>query len=448
MIIMRKSIISSIVLSLALILGSCDSFLDIKPVGKVIPTTAEEFRALIAEAYVTVPDDRGLASFRSDEVMMDASMNANDLESYKDIWLWNDYAASENTATFKWRQFYHVLFIANYVIESESMMENGTTEEIKQMVGEAYMLRAYMHFLLVNLHAPAYTKCDPETTKAVPLKLDSDTENTLSRNTVAEIYTSIISDLDSAEEYLNVDAWDLGYNYRFTTLSVDALRSRVYLYMGEWEKAYNASVAVLEEKNELTDMSQMLPSEYNSVESIVALEEIMTAQYARAVYVSTSLFNMYERGDLRRSKYYKQITASKIELRKGGSNQYSCTLRVGEMYLNAAESALMGGTENAISEARNYLLALQKTRFNASAYAEKESAVMAMNENDLLQEIYNERARELAFEGHRWFDLRRTTQPRLERKFKNETYVLEEGDERYTIRIPAEAIEANPNLAN
>ena len=172
-------------LAAALTLTGCDSFLDVQPVGKVIPTTVAEFRSLITEAYVTVPDDRGLASFRSDEVLMDATMSPNDLGSYLDIWRWNDDAPDPNTATFRWRQFYHVLFIANYVIESESKMTEGTTADIRQLVGEAYMLRAYMHFILANLHAPAYTACDPATTKAVPLKLDSDVENVLPRNTLS-----------------------------------------------------------------------------------------------------------------------------------------------------------------------------------------------------------------------------------------------------------------------
>ncbi len=445
---MNKINISVLLLSISLLFGSCDSFLDIQPVGKVIPTTADEFRSLITEAYATIPDDRGLASFRSDEIIMDASMPATDLNSYKDIWIWNDYAASENTATFKWRQFYHVLFIANYVIESEQMIENGSIEEIRQMVGEAYMLRAYMHFVLVNLHAPAYTHCDPTTTKAVPLKLDSDTEKTLSRNTVDEVYASIVSDLDSAEKYLNVDEWETGLNYRFTTLSVDALRSRVYLYMGEWEKSLLASKAVLAKKSSLADVTSILPNDYQSIESIVSLEEVMSAQYARASKVSTTLFKMYGSGDQRRTKFYKQVTASNIQLIKGGSNQYSCTLRVGEMYLNAAEAALNGGSKNPIEDARTYILVLQKARFTTSGYAKKETAVNAMTKDELLQEIYDERARELAFEGHRWFDLRRTTRPRIVKTFNGEEFVLEQDDERYTIRIPAEAIEANPNLAN
>ena len=77
-----KNISASLLIAAsAVTFAGCDSFLDIQPVGKVIPTTAPEFRSLITEAYVTVPDDRGLASFRSDEVLLDATMSSNDLGS-------------------------------------------------------------------------------------------------------------------------------------------------------------------------------------------------------------------------------------------------------------------------------------------------------------------------------------------------------------------------------
>ena len=71
-----------------------------------------------------------------------------------------------------------------------------------------------------------------------------------------------------------------------------------------------------------------------------------------------------------------------------------------------------------------------------------------MDKDELLQEIYDERYRELAFEGHRWFDLRRTTQPAITKTENEKEYKLEQGDERYTIRIPNEAIKINPNLTN
>lgn len=428
----------------AMLLTGCDSFLDIQPVGKVIPTTAPEFRSLITEAYLTVPDDRGLASFRSDEIKLDATMSSNDLGSYLDIWRWNDDTPDENTASFSWRQFYHVLFIANYVIESERMITDGSTAEIKQMVGEAYMLRAYMHFLLVNLHAPAYTACDPATTKAIPLKLDSDVDGMLSRNTVEEVYNSIVADLKSAEQYLNVDSWDAGYNYRFTTLSVDALRSRVMLYMGDWTEAEAAADRVLAIKNTLSSVSSELPNLYNSSENILALEQVMSAQYARALKVDRDFYRRYSTTDLRRRAYFNQVTTSNILIIKGGSNTYSCSFRVGEMLLNAAEAACR---QNKFEDAADYLLTLQRSRYSDGGAA-KETAIAAMSSDELLTEILEERARELAFEGHRWFDLRRTTRPRIEHTYRNETFVLEQDDPRYTIRIPSEAISANPGLAD
>ena len=67
-----------------------------------------------------------------------------------------------------------------------------------------------------------------------------------------------------------------------------------------------------------------------------------------------------------------------------------------------------------------------------------------MSEEELIQEILDERARELAFEGHRWYDLRRTTQPTLTRDYNGATYTLT--PQQYTMRFPSEAVAANPEI--
>ena len=76
-------------------------------------------------------------------------------------------------------------------------------EDINQLVGEAYLMRAYMHFILVNLYGQPYTATGALETKAVPLKLNTDLEEIPSRNTVKEIYTSILSDIETARKLIN-----------------------------------------------------------------------------------------------------------------------------------------------------------------------------------------------------------------------------------------------------
>ena len=89
-----------------------------------------------------------------------------------------------------------------------------------------------------------------------------------------------------------------------------------------------------------------------------------------------------------------------------------------------------------------------RKRYAPEAYEAKSVVVNAMDKEALVQEILDERARELAFEGHRWFDLRRTTRPEIKKEIEDVTYTLVQDDSRYTLRIPQDAIDANPGLLN
>lgn len=212
-------------------------------------------------------------------------------------------------------------------------------------------------------------------------------------------------------------------------------------------KAYEAAELALAKKSDLEDFNNVdskLPNNYESVETITAYEVIYYSVFADQALLSASFMQKYAANhDLRPAKYYS--TANADGNYPSLKSKKNCTFRTAELYLNAAEAA---AHLNKIKEARTRLLQLMKNRYTPEGYEEKANAVNKMEKDALITEILEERARELAFEGHRWFDLRRTTRPSIQKVIDGQNYVLEENDSRYTLRIPQAAIDANPGLLN
>ena len=436
----------------ALLFAGCDDFLDIQPTGMIIAETGEEYRALLTDVYSRVPEDRGLTTLRSDEIAADyKTLEGMDYDSYFDIWNWTDYNRNPSALYFNWRSYYHSCYIANYIIEHKNEITKATQKDIDQLVGECYMMRAYMHFLLVNLYAPAYTHCEPATTRGIPLSVKADVNAVLKCSSVEQVYKQILEDIDSAEKLMNVERWDEGLNYRFNTTTANALRARVALYMGDWALALQESKKVVEKYPDLEDLnssSALLPTNYKSVESIMALEQVITSNLMNVGTVEPELLNMYSSGDQRKKKYFVAKTLSAWKLRERKTNEERCTFRAGEFYLIAAEAA------NEVDEqedALKYIKALMLKRYNTKDYDKYSSALDALDKDALREEIAKERRKEFAYQGHRWFDLRRTTQPELTKVYKvsddkTDSYTLQQGDERYTLRFPGDAVAANPGL--
>ena len=433
----------------ALLFIGCDDFLDIHPTGKVIAETGEEYRALLTDVYSKIPEDRGLTTLRSDEIKADyKSLTGLDYDSYFDIWNWTDYNRNPSSLYFGWRRYYHSCYIANYIIEHKNEITKATQKEIDQLVGESYMMRAYMHFLLANLYAPAYTHCEPAKTRGIPLSIKADVNAVLKCSSVEQVYKQILQDIDSAALYMNVERWDEGLNYRFNTTTANALRARVALYMGDWNLALKESKKVIAKYPELEDLNKsgsLLPTNYKSVESIMALEQVITTQLMSIGYVDTTLLSLYRSGDSRKSKYFKQKNLRIFLYRERNTSEERCTFRAAEFYLIAAEAA---NELNDQEIALLYIKRLMEKRYATDKYLEYSSALDGLDQEALRVEIANERRRELAYQGHRWFDLRRTTQPELKKNFEDEEFTLEEGDERYTLRFPTDAVAANPEIEN
>lgn len=158
-----------------------------------------------------------------------------------DVWLLNATGTSQNFIKNLWAQAYQVINGTNIFIEG--MATKGTSVVgaalANNYLGEARLLRALSYLKLLEHYAKPYA--DGNGSKpGVPLRLTAIKEpgsSPMARNTVAEVYTQIIADLDFAEA-------NLPLTYTTATLSTTrahrntaiALKTRVYLAMQDYAK--------------------------------------------------------------------------------------------------------------------------------------------------------------------------------------------------------------------
>jgi hypothetical protein len=421
---------------------SCDDYLDITPVGRVIPETLQDYRALLTSGYAKYPEHKSLTAARTDELKLQES--AQEITVYKDVFIWKDVNPDNITQVFQYQDLYSSIFYANVVI-NEATSKLPASAEKDQLIGEAHALRAMAYFDLVNLFAKPYNSATAGSDKGVPLALEVDLEQTFPSKSVEAVYNQIISDTNEAEKLLNVNTQTKGLNYRFSKAALYSLESRVYLYMQQWQKSHDAADKALALNSTLIDLkaTPVLPTKYDSKESILALEDGYIIGLKFLSYASNDLLAAYNRTTDLRFPIYFAADGSDFQIQKGANDDQKCSFRTAELYLTKAETSLK---LNNLNEAKTILLSFVEKRYTTAGYNQIVTSVNAMNAADLTTFIADERQREFPVEGHRWFDLRRTTQKQIIHTYKGQDYTLMQNDPRYTILVPANVRLNNPNL--
>ncbi|MDO5981381.1 RagB/SusD family nutrient uptake outer membrane protein [Flavivirga spongiicola] len=430
-------------LVLLLVVSSCSDYLDIEPTGLVIPKSVEEYRAFLTAAYSFTTNHKVLTAYRSDELNLSSASLG--VEQYKDNFIWNDVDRDPNARSFPYADFYTTIFYVNHIIDQKENI-TGDSEEVQQLLGEAYALRALQYFELLNLYAEPYNQVTASADLGVPVVTIYELDRAYSRESVEKVYTLILDDIAKSKTLLNLEVQPTGLNYRFSKQAVSAFATRVYLFQQEWQLAINEADAALAINNALLDLNideSVLASEYDTVESILALEPSSSFDLSYYTSISSALLNTYNpTEDLRYAQYF--ISArGEIRAVKNADDKYKCSFRTSELYLSKAESY---AALNQLSNAVDALRPLIKARYTPVAAIAYENELLAMSQEILLEEILNERFRELAIEGHRWNDLRRTSRKAITKIYDGIQYQLDQNDDRYTIPFPVDATINNPNL--
>jgi hypothetical protein len=447
-----KKIVTGL-LTAALLVGSlagCNNKLNVQPVSSIDTAnalnTSDDVQAALVGCYTALQSSN---SHGGDWQLTTDLLADNGDEAFVGTFLQPQQAQRKTllvTNTFVsniWLNSYDIINRANNVLANLSKLNTAGLQA--SVGGEARFLRALTYFDLVRTYGRDWSDGTPSSNLGVPLVLTPTstitTESNVARNTVAEVYTQVITDLTAAESQLPVSNGVFANRY-----AAAAVLARVYLQQGNYAAAAAAANRVISSTrfslnpsygDNFLSNSDLLG---NSSEDIFAIQ--ISAQ--SGTNDLNTFYSQYRRADVEIQPQFISLLASNddrlnVYENAGGTyytNKYDVLygniklIRLDEMYLTRAEANFQAGTAvgaTAISDV-NVI---------------RDRAGLAPITTLTLAAIQRERRIELAFEGFRLFDLKR---------FKESTSdpltsaAIAWNSPRLILPIPLREINANPNL--
>lgn len=443
--------------------SSCAGFLEEVDQDKLVPTKTEHFAAIMLKEC-----GMGWNGFYNIDIMSDnidqySYSPESDRAEMRSTYTWqmeielNENGKKINTNQ-AWENTYFDIAMTNYVLEYIDNAD-GSQQEKEYIKGEAYFLRAYKYFDLVNLYGLPYNSQTSSVDLGVPLRLNSGIEQIYHRATVQECYDQIIADLESALVYIEKSGIEKS-KYHPSVKACQLLLSRVYLYTQNWQKAKEYASNIIA-STRLVTLNPNVAYVTATCEDVLFSTSVKMVQSELTMYenkwqVSDQLIQLFAPEDLRLKSYFAKPSGMMYELYLPQKRSDSFTslggiyLRASEAYLTRAEAKWHLG-EDAGEDIRTLL---------EKRYSDVSKITIATDRDALFQQIMDERRKELCFEEHhRWFDLRRMSKrPQIQhfytRTDKNgtemgiELFTLFPDDLNYTLPIPMKERENNPLIRN
>jgi len=345
-----------------------------------------------------------------------SSLGRQTLTTFGD-WRYN----ADNTSGF-FQTGYSITRRANAILEN---IENFPAGSFKNNAkGEALAMRAMVYFDMARMYSKTFENA-AATDSTMSYVTSTDAKLLPVKESVKGFYTKIVADLTAA---LPLIATSNGVG-RFNRAAVAGLLSRAYLYTGDFANCISSSSTALGTSPvlpNLTDFPRIWTDETNNgvlfkvsntpLDNINALGvnyfQIVGGLIKSEYVVNYNLRQLYTPTDVRTSTYIQtslfngvnQNHVIKYRGRPGltlGVLDFKA-LRTAEVILNRAEAYQRSG---------NDVLALADLNLLKSNRYSPFSDIVGLTGSALLAEILLERRLELAFEGDRFWDLKRRNQP-------------------------------------
>ncbi len=438
---LKKTVLMVLVVA---IWSSCSRLLEEKSDMRLTtPEKLQDNQALL-DRVTDVLTGFAMSGFASSDeyYITDADFNALPYEEDKRLYTWQpDRVAISRTEGNDWQRTYRTVLIANTVLHNLDTYEITGAENVR---GQALVLRAIRYLDAAQVWCPAYNSATAAHDLGLPLRLDPDMSVPSVRSTLRDTYAQIIVDLETAAALLPPQQIALTRPSKITAL---AYLARTYLLMGDYPKALDNALKVLQYKDTLLDYNTLDPKTTYPLKNLNA-EVLLRAtisidgpvEYSIAK-VPLSVYTSFAENDLRKSLFFRINADQTIFFRgnyTGTANARLASVALDEVYLIAAEG--FARTGNSV-KALQYLNALLSTRWKKGTFVPLQAGTAA----EALELVKDERKKQLLFRGIRWMDLKRYNRDgagiNLTRTVSGKTYTLPAKDGRWAVAIPEDIIE-------
>ena len=321
--------------------------------------------------------------------------------------------------------------------------------------------------MLANLYGQPYHPATADQDLCVPVNNEiSLSDKMMRRATNSVVYAQMEKDINRAIQCFKMVGGEKSI-YRPNLPGAYLLASRIALFQEKYDqtilycdsvfKVSSHALYKLKEKDDNYFFS-LANKEILFSYGTTTLESYMREdfRYAGELVVSDDLLKQYSADDLRVTNFFKHTKGSQrrpvakeyniytpIKWSRNSATVYSNAFRISEAYLNRAEAfAELGNTNKALAD----LNELRENRMKPG------TPPLAVDEDGIVATVRKERRRELAFEGFRWFDLRRYGCPPLKHTYSSkenegagDVFELKEKGS-YVLPIPKSERERNTEI--
>ncbi|MFD2554559.1 RagB/SusD family nutrient uptake outer membrane protein [Sphingobacterium tabacisoli] len=404
---------------IALGLGSCTKYLDVKTYGKAVPKTSEEFSALLHTHLNNI--DFGVSS-----PLLDNATDLVNMEVITDNFsvalttpagtVLPKYIGSLiNNKQSRYERLYSVIRDANIIINN--MLSVSTLDE-RNVMGTAYAMRAIAYYQLLREYCEPYTS---DNQLGVPLVSDFDMEERPIRSTYGQTIALISSDFDKALSFKVSDEI-----FRYTEDVTKAYQARFYFWIKDWENAARISSDIVKKYPLLNGQaySDMIQSKNAKVGNVLLKSYLFSGNtdvefssnqgIIQARPLSKDFVDLFVEKD-RDIRY--RLSFNPLRLNQKMLNG---KVRSAEFQLIIAESyAHLGKSDLALAEINLFRSKRISKYVNLTTNDLPAVSPLSLILTDaegkeltpLLQLILNERRKELYAEGDRFFELKRNGRP-------------------------------------